>query len=139
VRWRQAAATFLIAATIGVGEPAGWLGFGFTYHTQRNEKHEVTSGWMIVRNVAPGGPAARAGLVPGDVVVSIDGKQLLYIRDLDVLLLLGTFSPGRRVKVALMHGAERRTITIVPVVMTEAQRGAWRANLDIAQHRAARH
>jgi Do/DeqQ family serine protease len=64
----------------------------------------------LVTNLWPGGPAERAGIRNGDVVVQVSGA------DVDdpagVNYELATHKPGDSVPVVIMHGAERRTVTI---------------------------
>lgn len=42
---------------------------------------------VIVHQVEPGSPAARAGVRPGDKLVSVDGRQILYSYDVERALL----------------------------------------------------
>ena len=59
----------------------------------------------ILADVAPGGPAASAGLEPGDVVVSLDGKIMENARQLAVNLYQRSVSD--RVRIEALRGAER--------------------------------
>ena len=65
-------------------------------------------------HVVEGGPAAVAGVAPGDVIVAIDGKPwtgstLAALRS----ALSGT--PGRKVRLRMQAGGER-TITLKDLV-----------------------
>ena len=77
-----------IASTLGLAEPEG----------------------ALVLNVAPGSPAARAGLKQGDVVRSVDGKPVKEFRDLAKLVAgagpeksvtLNVWRDGREVSAAV--------------------------------------
>jgi serine protease Do len=59
----------------------------------------------ILSDVAPEGPAAAAGLKPGDVVVSLDGKAMENARQLAVNLYQRSVSD--RVRIEVRRGAER--------------------------------
>ncbi len=59
----------------------------------------------ILADVAPGGPAASAGLEPGDVVVTLDGKIMENARQLAVNLYQRSVSD--RVRIEALRGAER--------------------------------
>lgn len=59
----------------------------------------LVSGAVIVA-VQRGGPAARAGIVPGDILTSIDGKPVLS--PTDVAEILATLKPGQTVTIGLL-------------------------------------
>jgi len=59
----------------------------------------------ILADVTPGGPAASAGLEPGDIVVSLDGKIMENARQLAVNLYQRSVSD--RVRIEARRGAER--------------------------------
>jgi serine protease Do len=59
----------------------------------------------ILADVAPGGPAATAGLQPGDVVVTLDGKIMENARQLAVNLYQRSVSD--RVRIEALRGTER--------------------------------
>ena len=56
---------------------------------------------VYVGAVTPGGPAAKAGIHPGDVIVSVSGKPTPTT---DVLsAVLATLKPGKTVPVGVRH------------------------------------
>jgi serine protease Do len=59
---------------------------------------------VVLSDVVPAGPAAAAGLRPGDVVVALDGKLMENARQLDVNLYRR--APGERVTLAVRRGPE---------------------------------
>ena len=65
-------------------------------------------GAIIVR-VTAGGPAAKAGIVPGDVVTAIDGKPVQSNDDLSTALAAD--QPGQQVKLSIAH-ADGTTSTV---------------------------
>jgi putative serine protease PepD len=58
----------------------------------------------------PEGPARRAGLRPGDVVVQFDGR--LVTDPTDLIALIRKFPAGAKVQVTYTRGGERRTVEI---------------------------
>jgi serine protease Do len=64
----------------------------------------------VVLNVAPGGAAAKAGIEPGDVVISYNGKP---IRNRDELVAMVTATrPGTTVPVRVVRDRQERTISL---------------------------
>jgi S1-C subfamily serine protease len=74
--------------------------------------HHVQPGWIGVRatdapdyegasitEVLSGSPAAAAGLMPGDVVTTVDGQRVMSLPDLQASLY--TVEPGRNVQVVV--------------------------------------
>src|SRR5437764_298642 len=64
------------------------------------------AGGLRVSQVAPGGPAARAGVAAGDVLVSAHGRRLRTFLDWEAVLL--DIGPGDTLTVSYRHGGESR-------------------------------
>jgi serine protease Do len=64
----------------------------------------------ILADVSPGGPAAAAGLEPGDIVISLDGKTMENARQLAVNLYQRSVSD--RVRIEALRGTERREFEV---------------------------
>lgn len=108
----------------------GWFGLGFTHHMQDDEQ------WLVVRAVAPGGPAAKAGLALGDVVTAINGKPIRFKDTVALLEAVGTIGPNERVRFQVIRGGRKLTLTLTTAPMSDAQFERWKANLEI-ERRAA--
>ncbi|QOY88804.1 trypsin-like peptidase domain-containing protein [Paludibaculum fermentans] len=65
---------------------------------------------VILSDVAPHGAADAAGLQPGDVLISIDGKPIREVRDL--ALTVFQRSPGDELKIVFQRGKEEMTKTV---------------------------
>jgi PDZ domain len=64
-------------------------------------------GGVIVDNVVPGGPADRAGLEPGDVLMQIGNEPITT--PADVSAALGGLHPGDQVQITALRGASTYT------------------------------
>ncbi len=70
------------------------------------------SSGVRVLEVTVGGPAARAGVRSGDILVALDGATLASLTDLQ--RALGAERIGRDVFLTLIRRGERRTISVTP-------------------------
>jgi serine protease Do len=66
---------------------------------------------VIVSSITRGGPAARAGVQPGDIVTAIDGRGVSTFEDLIGYLITETV-PGQNVEMEILRGDELRTLSI---------------------------
>jgi serine protease Do len=65
---------------------------------------------VIVSDVFPGGPADRAGLRVGDILLSLDGKPMENARQFHVNVYSG--GPGHKVEVEVLRDGSRRTLSM---------------------------
>ena len=90
---------------LGIAPPAaagtGWLGFAVD--------DTVVTGRLVVVEVSPDGPAAKAGVMPQDMLLAINGNHLQTGDELAAAL--AAIVPGQRVKMAV--GRENRVEDVV--------------------------
>lgn len=67
---------------------------------------QASGSGVMVRAVVPDSPAERAGLLKGDVILSIDGRGMG--RPTDVVEAVGEHRVGDRIAIALMRGERQR-------------------------------
>ena len=77
----------------------------------------TADGGVIVADVDEGGPAARAGLQPGDIVLSLDGKRMENGRQFRINVY--TRAIGQQVALEVQRGGRRLNVR-VPVVERES-------------------
>jgi S1-C subfamily serine protease len=64
----------------------------------------------LIADVQPGGPADKAGLKAGDVIVQMDGKAVNNVQDLSDILL--SKKPGDTVTVQYYRGTQQQTVKV---------------------------
>jgi serine protease Do len=81
-----------------------WLGIGVANAPSH-------SGGILITQVYPEGPAARAGVRPGDFLVKFNGKE---VRSVAVLMeQIRRLRPGQRVQMDLMRGSRALQVTAI--------------------------
>lgn len=102
----------------------GWL--GVRIQTVTPEMAEAMSldkaEGALVAGVTEGGPAAKAGIKPGDVIVAFDGKPVKEMRMLPRIVADTTI--GKRVGVDIIRNGERRTVQVRIGRLEDAERTA---------------
>lgn len=86
---------------------------------------------LVVLSVAPDGPAQKAGLKEGDILLALDGKTFESPETLGAFAW-GT-SPGKSVQAEFLHDGKSRTATIV-VGTTPAQTTGGPSHEEILAH-----
>jgi len=71
----------------------------------------------LVPQVEAGSAADKAGILPGDVIVSIDGYLIQKAHDLPIRVARHT--PGDKVKIGLVRDGKHKTITVTVEAMAE--------------------
>lgn len=91
----------------------GWLGVGLQPVVVPDSLRGVAgrdAGMMVV-NLASGGPAAQAGVLPGDILLDLDGTPVRRVRALSAAL--GPEQIGRRVSLSLLRAGALQTLGVV--------------------------
>jgi serine protease Do len=94
-----------VAESIGLGKPAG----------------------ALVQGVESGGPAERAGIEPGDIIVKVDGKNVE--KSVDLPRIIGGTKPGSKASLQLFRRGATRDVQVT-VAELEADRPTRRAQAD---------
>ena len=79
---------------------------------------------MIITGVLQGGPAARAGIRPGDVILQVDGKPVSHVPEL--LNMVAALKPGAPSTFAVQRGDETLELKVVPDLRPRMPRPALR-------------
>jgi len=91
----------------------GWLGVGLQ-HVQVPERMREAAGrdsGMMVVALVPGAPAEQAGVLPGDIILEVDGKRTGRARGL--ASALGPERIGQPATLKLLRAGEVRQVTVV--------------------------
>jgi serine protease Do len=86
----------------------GWLGVRLANVTAEMGERAGVNGGAIVTRITPGGPAARAGLRPGDIVLSFAGRPVTDSRALT--RMVGEAQVGARVPIEILRGGRRASL-----------------------------
>ncbi len=90
----------------------GWLGVRIQTVTDEIAESlglEKTYGAMVA-GVNPDGPAAKAGIVAGDVILKFDGKTVPSMRDLP--RMVAKTDIGKAVEVEVLRRGQRKTLSV---------------------------
>ncbi len=77
------------------------------------------AGGALVNGVANGSAAEKAGILPGDVITAINGKQI--IESSMVPPMIGAMAPGAKVNVELVRDGKTKTLTVQLTALDAAQ------------------
>jgi S1-C subfamily serine protease len=91
----------------------GWLGVGLQPVAVPDSLRDAAgrdAGMMVV-NLASGGPAAQAGVLPGDILLDLDGTPVRRVRALSAAL--GREQIGKNVSLRLLRAGALQTLTVV--------------------------
>jgi serine protease DegS len=84
----------------------GWIGIGAETLTDLDrERLGIDKGGVLITGLASNGPAQRAGIRPGDVVVKFNDKVARTARE--VLIGIADTSPGQTVALEMQRGGKR--------------------------------
>ena len=91
----------------------GWLGVSIqplTPELARSFGAKEAAKGVLISDVVPESPAARAGLKPGDILLEFDGKRMEGPSDLQ--RAVGFFAPGQSARVKVWRDQGERTVEV---------------------------
>lgn len=97
----------LPAAVPAAASPQGWIGISTKY---------VGNSAALITAVAPGGPAARAGLRAGDIVTAVNG---IPTKDEDPSAKIAAYKSGSRVRIGYMRDSWALETTVTVGIQTQ--------------------
>lgn len=102
-------------------------------------QYQMTDGdtHPTVMTVGPGGPAANAGIEPGDQIIAVAGEALAVNNSLEVAKFLTRFQPGEEVDVRVARGAQQLNLRLTFGTMPGAQERALNQRMRVAEERLA--
>lgn len=67
---------------------------------------------VIITGVLQGGPAARAGMLPGDVIVQVDEQRVRNVAEM--MTAVASLQPGQRADFEILRNGQSMTLNIMP-------------------------
>ena len=97
----------------------GWVGFeGHALTEKLAQSLDLkSSDGVIITGIVRNGPAHEAGLEPGDIIVAIDGTDIINGRD--ALLIITAKKPGEKITLDVVRDTERLSFTAVTIARPE--------------------
>ena len=84
----------------------GWLGVYIS-----TAKDAENNDRIMIDGVFKDGPARKAGVLPGDLIVSVNGNEISDIREF--VSFVGSMEPGQEVTLEIQRGNEQLTLQVV--------------------------
>ncbi len=87
----------------------GWLGV----------EGEDSDGYFKIKKVVSGSPAETAGIMPGDVLVAVNGTDLAKSEEATLKVMQKALTPGSKVEYSILRGGARTSVTATLASMPE--------------------
>ncbi len=97
----------------------GWLGIGIQNLNQDLENYYNVKEGVLVTEVFPGDPAAKAGIKANDIIVDLNGKKVTSARELS--RQVADTHPGEKVEIKLIRDGKTKTVTAVLAKRNESK------------------
>lgn len=121
----------LFATAVTADASKAWLGMGLVLKNSPDG-----SKFLYVVAVPADTPAAKAGMMTGDVVTAIDKKPITFRDDLDLMEFTAALEPNQVVRFLVTRSGAARTISVKAGVLPREYEERSRESMERA--RAAR-
>jgi S1-C subfamily serine protease len=91
--------------------------------------------FLHVERVTPNGPAARAGLRPGDLITHMGGVPVDFGDELDFLIFIRERKPNERLVLKITRTGKPLEVIVTLGMLPEAARAAWEQGFRVAQQK----
>lgn len=122
--WQRA---LILSAGVIMNILLAWIIFSIGYMiglpqaTENLAKNAVVSEQqLIVAQIMPDSPAAQVGLAANDIILSVDGDEIVKQEDLQALT---NSRVGEELSLVINRGGEEQTMNITPVLNEDSGRG----------------
>lgn len=83
---------------------------GVSLNAQVSGGAAISTASQTNQPIVPGGPAAKAGLQPGDLITAVNGKQITSVNQF--IATIAGYSPGDTVTLTVKRGGQTKTIKL---------------------------
>lgn len=122
------------AAPARSARPLGYLGVEYRWYQPK----PTDVRFMHVERVAPGGPAERAGVKPGDIITMLGTTPANFSDELDFMLFLSERRPGEQLPLTIMRNGKRIRLVALIAALPESARVSWEEGVRFARGQRAR-
>jgi C-terminal processing protease CtpA/Prc len=110
-----------------------YLGVVITFHSGKDR-----SVWLTIQEVEEGGPADRARLRAGDLIVAIEGEPLRFSKASEALVSLAGQKIDEVLSLTIVRDRKERVIDVIPRAMTESESRRWQAGMKVVREHESR-
>lgn len=111
LRWLVLSAALVMLASPSLAEARAWLGvYTQEVTSELRDALDLSGDGALISSVVPGSPADRAGLRKGDVIVSVDRRDIDSPTELTDII--GEAREGENVSLSVVRKGERLTLAV---------------------------
>ncbi len=74
---------------------------------------------VLVSQVQKGGPAEKAGIKPGDIIIAVNGKEVESVNDLQRLIMRNP--PGTKITITVIRNGKKKNIDVITTSWEEEE------------------
>jgi S1-C subfamily serine protease len=98
---------FLLATALQADEKKPWLGLGLVLKSSPSGEK-----FLYVAHAPADAPAHRAGVRPGDLITTIEGKRITFHDDLEIAEFTSTLPVGKVLRMRLIRAGKQLDVRV---------------------------